>query len=137
MEKQRGNPRRKGHNFERIIVKSLKEKLGHHAGTTRDNSKKLDDCGIDIIGTDVLIQCKAGYATKRPKYEDIYDYIHSQLANRFGADHAIHQYPILLVHNLDVGSGKKRLSQHTHVTMTWDDYINFRSGNIKPILQIL
>lgn len=132
-----GNPRRKGHNFERLIAKYLKQHLGHDVKSTREASKTLDNCGIDLINTDFLIQCKAGYDNRRPRYEEVYGYIKSNLVKHFSSDHRIHEYPILLIHNIDVGRGNKRGVEHTTVTMTMEDYVNLRKGNILPILQIL
>lgn len=111
--------------------------MNHPVYTTRQLSRRLDACGIDLVGTDSLIQCKAGYENRRPRYEEIYEYIKDRLAESFKADHIINQYPIILIHNIDVGSGKKRQPHHTTVTMTFEDYIRFRSGNVLPILEVL
>lgn len=131
------NPRRKGHNFERLLAKRFKEVLGHNVKSTRSSSRMLDNCGIDLVNTDMLIQCKAGYENRRPRYEEVYQYIKANLATHFSPEHSIHNYPILLIHNIDVGSGKKRSAEYTTVTMTLDDYLNIRVGNINPVLQIL
>lgn len=136
-KKTSGNPRRKGHNFERMIAKYLKSHLGHDVRTTREASRTLDNCGIDLVNTDALIQCKAGYDTRRPKYEELHNYIKSNISNHFTPDHHIHKYPVYLIHNIDVGKGHKRGPEHTTVTMTLEDYINIRIGNTLPILQIL
>jgi len=53
------NPNRnRGHNFERDIVRELKE-LGYDAVSSRYESRRLDDAGVDIV-TDApyMIQCK-------------------------------------------------------------------------------
>ncbi len=137
MASKKGSPIRKGHNFERLVAKMLKSGLSHNVQTTRLSSRKLDNCGIDLVNTDALYQCKAGYDTRRPRYEEIYDYVKSNLEKEFDDSHIIHKYPILLVHNIDVGSGHKRSPKHMTVTMTMDDYINMRQGIFLPILQVL
>lgn len=131
------NQRRKGHNFERIVVKQFKERLNHDVKTTRASSKKLDDCGIDIVGTDALVQCKAGYETRRPRFEEIYENIKSNINKYYGESSRLHDYPILLIHNIDVGRGSKRGNQHTTVTLTLDDYFRFRRGELPPVIEIL
>jgi hypothetical protein len=131
------NQRNKGHNFERTIANTLKNELGHNVKTTRAASKNLDNCGIDLIGTDTLIQCKAGYDKRRPRYEDVYNNIRRNVSEYFSKDHAINNYPILLIHNIDVGRGNKRGAEHTTVTMTLEDYINIRKGILLPVLEIL
>lgn len=120
-----------------MIAKQLKLGLNHNVQTTRLSSRKLDNCGIDLVNTDALYQCKAGYDNRRPRYEEIYDYIKTNLEKEFDKEHIIHNYPIILVHNIDVGTGHKRSPKHTTITMTMDDYINMRQGNILPVLQVL
>ena len=53
--------RQKGHDYERKIVKELREfLLFPDAVTSRSESKRTDDLGIDIMYTDPFnIQCKA------------------------------------------------------------------------------
>ena len=57
--KARPNVRRIGHNYERKIVKELKELGLSTAATTRATSKIMDDAKIDINGVPYNIQCKA------------------------------------------------------------------------------
>jgi Holliday junction resolvase len=49
--------RNKGHNYERKIVKELNE-LGFQVGTSRNNSKKLDNDKIDIYDEKGNLPCK-------------------------------------------------------------------------------
>ena len=51
--------RRRGHDFERKIVKELKE-LGFKAGSSRSESRSMDSKGVDIISEDFpfYVQCK-------------------------------------------------------------------------------
>jgi len=58
-KKPKINARQKGHSFERDIVNELKE-MGYAAITSRMESKRMDDLGVDIIDdTPFYIQCKA------------------------------------------------------------------------------
>tara|TARA_E500000081_G_C6078966_1_gene326796 strand:- start:549 stop:866 length:318 start_codon:yes stop_codon:yes gene_type:complete len=64
------NARAKGHAYELQIVNRLKE-LGYDAVTSRSESKRMDDLGVDIIdNTDFYIQCKAVEKLK-PSLHDI------------------------------------------------------------------
>ena len=66
------NSRAKGHAYELQIVNRLKE-LGYDAVTSRSESKRMDDLGVDIIdNTDFYIQCKAVEKLK-PSLHDILD----------------------------------------------------------------
>lgn len=57
--KAKPNVRRIGHNYERKIVKELKEIGFITASTTRATSKIMDDAKIDINGIPYNIQCKS------------------------------------------------------------------------------
>lgn len=57
--KARPNVRRIGHNYERKVVKELKDLGFATAATTRATSKIMDDAKIDINGVSYNIQCKA------------------------------------------------------------------------------
>lgn len=53
------NARNKGHTFERKFVEYLKI-YGYEAVTSRSESKRMDDKGVDIIdNTPFYFQCKA------------------------------------------------------------------------------
>jgi len=130
--------RRKGHNFERKLAKVIRENLGHtKCRTTRSSSRMLDSCGIDLIGTNILYQCKSGYANRRPRFEDEYVYIKNNLIKNYPKDHIIHTYPVVLATELDVGNGHKRDHYHTQITMSLYDFIQLMQNNQKDILDIL
>jgi hypothetical protein len=57
--KARPNVRRIGHNYERKIVKELRDLGFTKATTTRASSRVMDDAKIDINGITYNIQCKA------------------------------------------------------------------------------
>ena len=131
------NQRLKGHTFERRIAKFFREALDYTRGkTTRSCSRMLDACGVDIVGVPWLVQCKSGYARARPKFEEEYEYIRTQLSANFGAEHDVMNYPIILIHELDVGAGNKRLPHHTYVSMTLEDFAKTQAPN-QRILDII
>ena len=56
-----------GHNWEREVIKDLKGKGFKEAVSSRYESKRADDAGIDIVNTGPFnFQCKN--ETKRPDY---------------------------------------------------------------------
>ena len=58
--------RNRGHGFERETVLRLKE-MGYDAVTSRYESKRMDDAGIDIVSNfPFKIQCKATCNTPNP-----------------------------------------------------------------------
>lgn len=57
--KARPNVRRIGHNYERKIVKELRDLGFTKATTSRASSRIMDDAKIDINGVTYNIQCKA------------------------------------------------------------------------------
>jgi hypothetical protein len=60
--------RRKGHDFERLVAKKLRD-FFPSAATSRYKSRSLDDAGVDIADVPFYIQCKSGYEKHRPKYD--------------------------------------------------------------------
>jgi hypothetical protein len=59
-----------GHNWEREVVKDLKQVGFKDAVSSRYESKRLDDAGVDVVNTGPFnIQCKN--ETKRPDYHKL------------------------------------------------------------------
>lgn len=123
--------RNKGHNLERLVAKLFREIGFSRTRTTRQASHLLDSCGIDLVGVPRIIQCKSGYMRSRPKFEEEYRYIQRRLTEEFGADHTIHNYPIAVIHELDVGRGrgKTRKPEDTYVMITLDDYLKMLASH--------
>ena len=112
------NSRTKGHSFERSLVKFFKEELGYiHARTSRNSSKVLDNCKVDIDNVPFLIQSKKGYAKIRPKADVIFKEMEILLKQNYPESHVIHTYPKLLIHEID-----RKHKYHKLVTLTFDDF---------------
>jgi hypothetical protein len=63
------NARKKGNGYELQIINELKE-LGYDAVSSRSESKRMDDKGVDIIdNTDFYFQCKANERLSMPVHE--------------------------------------------------------------------
>jgi hypothetical protein len=96
-----GNNRTKGNSFEVSIVNQLK-KIGYNfAKTTRNSSRMLDNCKIDIDFVPYLIQCKVGYDKNRPKGDKIFQEMYDELKKNIPPDNPIHSYPPILIHHID------------------------------------
>lgn len=110
--------RTKGHNLERLLAKMFREDLNMpFAKTSREASKLLDNCQVDIAGVPFLIQAKAGYDKNRPKADIIFKQIEENLAKNFPKTDPIHCYPKILVHKINGKQKYKNL-----VTMPYDDF---------------
>lgn len=99
----------KGHALELEIVDFFKKELGYiYCTSSRAASKLLDNCKVDISllglqvdNNPVLIQCKSGYAKKRPKADQEFEKIRRALLEHFPKDHKIHSVPKLLIHKIN------------------------------------
>jgi hypothetical protein len=99
--------RRKGHAFERLLAAFFRQILGFQfCKTSRQSSRLMDDCGVDLTGLPFLIQAKRGYNKNRPKYEAVYESIKSKLRENYPEDDIVHDKPIVLIHKMD--GGKKQ-----------------------------
>ncbi len=99
--------RRKGHNYEREIVKYFNS-LGFKAHTTRNASRLMDAAKIDIYGIPYNIQCKAVEA--KINYNDLTDIISDEIS-KLCPERL--EYPIIIFHK------RKR---KTTVTMTMEEF---------------
>lgn len=116
--KRRINSKQKGNTYERQIARIFREVLGlSYAGTSRQRSRLLDDCGIDIAGVPMNVSLKSGYKGRRPKPEEIFKTISERLKKHFPEHDPIHGYLIFLFHKLDGYH-----PAHHIVSMTFDDW---------------
>lgn len=90
--------RTKGHNEERRITSIMKEIGFAHARTARAESNTLDACGVDISNVPLLIQCKAGYDSRYPRFPEILKGIKAKIKEFYPENHENHALPIVLVH---------------------------------------
>lgn len=99
--------RRKGHNYERDIVKFF-NKLGFKALTTRNASRLMDNAKIDIYGLPFNVQCKAVEA--RIEYHNLTKEITDQIL-KLCPDRS--NFPIIIFH---------KRKKKTTVTMTLEEF---------------
>lgn len=117
IKKKKVNSRNKGHSAERKYVNLFKQMGYEFCKTTRNASRLLDSCKIDLAQLPFNIQIKKGYKNNRPKADEIFIEMKDLLSLNFPKEDNIHNYPKVLIHELD---GYK--SENTLVTMTWDDW---------------
>lgn len=116
--KRRVNNRTKGHNLERLVTKMFRDEMGFEfAKTSRNASRVLDNCKVDIAGVPFLIQIKSGYVKNRPKADEIFKEIEENLLKNYPKNDIIHKYPKVLIHKLD---GKNKYNNL--VTLPYDDF---------------
>lgn len=119
-KKSKHYSRNKGHNAEREFALKFRE-LGYgFCKTSRQASRLLDDCGVDLTGIPFNVQIKAGYWSARPKADKLFKDMKENLKKNFPSHEDIHRYPRILIHRLDAQE-----PEHILVTMTWDDWVNF------------
>lgn len=101
--------RRKGHDFERLVAKRLRE-VFPLAATSRQESRALDEAEVDIANVPIYIQCKSGYEKARPKYELILSRMEDKLKGR-------PVYPTWVLHKLN---GKEKTLAVTTADQFYD-----------------
>jgi hypothetical protein len=111
--------RTKGQNYERRLVHIFKSFGFLFAKTSRLASRLLDNCKVDLVGVPFIIQAKAGYPKKRPKFDVISRQIKEELNKHFPKEHVIHDFPIVLCHKLN---GYKK--ENTFWTFAEEDIVN-------------
>lgn len=102
----KSNSRRRGHDYERLIAKELKE-MGFDVVTARSESRNMDNKGIDIFGNIPFhIQCKL--SKDRPNY-------HNLITSPLLQDEV---KSLVVFHKLATKSHKRFMTQGEYVTMT-------------------
>src|SRR5690606_19290762 len=90
--------------------------------TSRFGSKIHDDAGIDLIFLPFNVQIKAGKQRGLNNSNILRD-INERMAKMFPSSSPEHDYPKILIHKKDVGSGKKRDEFDEIVMMSCDYFI--------------
>lgn len=122
--RKRVNSRNKGGNYERWLAKFFRERFNYSfCKTSRQTSRILDDCGVDLSGLPYNIQAKSGYWSHRPKADEIFKNMKEKLEANFPPTDVVHGQPKLLFHKLD-----GHQEEHHLVTMTFIDFIKLLKG---------
>jgi len=111
------NNRRKGHNAERHYRKIFEEIFGY-CKTSREASKLLDDCLVDLFGIPLNVQIKCGKQrglNPTLVLRDMKIALKKHFPNNL-------KYPKIVIHKKDVGRGRKRDEYDELVTMSFEDF---------------
>ena len=109
------NNKKRGCDAERKYAKMFREEFGQtKCKTTREASRLLDSCKIDLVNTGFNIQIKKGYLKARPKGEEIFSDMESLLLEHYPVGDVLHNLPKVLIHEMD--------SKNTLVTMPLKDW---------------
>ena len=124
--------RSKGHRLERLLAQVFREMGFAYCKTSRQASRLLDDCGIDLAFIPFLVQAKAGYNSNRPKYEAEYANIKQKIKENFPQNDPIHELPVVLVHKLD-GRNKENFQwifRHDDIVPILTEYYELKNAEI-------
>jgi len=118
-----GNKERNlGHRLERELA-ALFRSLGFtHCRTTREESKLLDSCGIDLSNLPYNVQAKSG-KQRSLNYSKELKSIKEKINNNLPDDHVVKNNPNVIIHKKYVGQGKRREEYDTLVILSLNDFV--------------
>jgi len=125
-----GRNKRKGSNAERLYAIRFRELGFDKCITSREGSKLLDDCAVDLMFVPILAQIKAGRQTSMNLSKVLKD-IKDRIALRFPHDAPEQSMPGIVIHYKDMGfikgSGERRARTEYDeiVSMTFDTFAIF------------
>lgn len=134
-EKVRPGPKnkRKGSRVEREYAnffKQFDESL-KHCKTTRNTSKLLDNCKVDLNFLPILVQIKAG-EQKGLNPSLVLQQMSESLRENIPQGYPEHKMPKIVIHHKDIPKGRRnRISEDTIVTITFDDFLILFSAFLK------
>ena len=113
----------KGNRLEQQVAKDLRSKYPF-VKTSREGSRIMDNCKVDLINLPFLVQCKSGYNDRRLKYDDLYKELKELLRVNVPPDDKVHQLPYVLVNKLNrIKGGKMKQPEMNQVTITYDFFL--------------
>ena len=132
------NPQKvKGSNAERLYAEKFRELGFSFCKTSRQANRKLDDAGVDLCFLPFNVQIKAGYK-KGINPHKILDIIPERLSEFFPGFDPVHGYPRVLIHQLDVGRGKRRTKFDSVVYIYYKEiskFINHKDFSFNAIVK--
>lgn len=117
--------KRKGSRVEREYANFFKQfdETLKHCKTTRNTSKLLDNCKIDLNFLPILVQIKAG-EQKGLNPAVILKQISEALRENIPQSYPEHKMPKVLIHHKDIPKGRRtRNPEDTIISMTFDDWL--------------
>lgn len=123
-----GTNKRKGSNAERYYAIAFRELGFDKCITSREGSKLLDDCAVDLMFLPILVQIKAGKQKGMNESKVLKD-IQDRIQERFPADAPEQFMPRIVVHYKEAqvikGERRKRTEFDELVTMTFETFTKF------------
>ena len=123
-----GTNKRKGSNAERLYAIKFRELGFDKCRTSREGSKLLDDCAVDLMFIPVLAQIKAG-RQKGMNYSKVLKDIEDRIRENFPVESPEQSMPRILIHYKEApwikGERRKRTEYDELVTMTFETFIKF------------
>lgn len=116
----------KGNRAEQEYAIKFRELGFGFCRTSREASKLLDDCGIDLCNIPISVQIKSGFKKQRPNSEFLLRKIREDLKKRFPPEDPVHQLPKAIIHKSQGYTPEGEL-----VTMKWDDWLLLFNAYIK------
>lgn len=116
--------RRKGHDAERYYAQLFRDLGFPLCKTTRESSRLLDNCKIDLDFLPVLVQIKAGRQKDFNPSKILFE-METKLKENFPEDEIIHKKPKLVIHHKQGVSGRKRNEYDELVIMTFETFKKF------------
>lgn len=116
--------RNRGHNYERMWAKRFRELGYDKCKTSRQASRLLDSCKIDLVFIPYNVQCKS--VLKNINYTELFNSIEHELKINIPQDDPIHKHPIIIAHK----RGSKRNEEH--IIMTSESFLKI----IKTLKQV-
>lgn len=122
--------RNKGHNAERLYAKIFRD-LGYtYCKTTRESSRLLDNCKVDLDGLPFLIQIKAGKQKALNPSKILFEMTENLKIN-FPKEDLIHTKPKILIHHKQGIQGKPRNEYDNLVVMTFETFLKLIKNETK------
>ena len=123
-----GTNKRKGSNAERLYAIRFRELGFDKCRTSREGSKLLDDCAVDLMFIPVLAQIKAGRQKGMNPSKVLKD-IEDRIKENFPTDAPEQFMPRILIHYKEApfirGQRRVRTEYDELVTMTFETFIKF------------
>jgi hypothetical protein len=124
--RSRNYSRNKGHRAEQEYAQKFRELGFPFCRTSREGSRLLDSCGIDLCGIPFNIQIKSGYKLKRAKADVIFLKMKHDMLKSIEPSDSAHSKPKILIQKIDGYKDENQL-----VTMSWKDFLFFLDAYLK------
>ena len=128
--------KRKGSTAERYYATKFRELGFDKCITSREGSKLLDDCAVDLMFLPILAQIKAG-RQQNTNPSKVLKNMKERIAEKFPADAPEQTMPKVMIHYKDAefvkGERRRRNEFDELVTMSFDTFVLFLTAYINDL----